>query len=299
MMNGKLLLAFTAVYFGWGSTYLAIMFALESFPPFLLAGIRFFIAGCLLFGWCRLKKESLPSFKDLVKIAFTGICLLFFGSGSVIWVEQYLSSSLTSIIWATLPMWLILLDKERWRIHLSNYKIIFGLALGFIGVMVLFGDKKLLIFSDDPMQLVSVWIALLGTIIFAVGSLYAKSQALSASPTLRAAIQMMIAGILSILIGFLVNEQQEIILMDVSTSGFISLLYLIVVGSLMAYLAYVWLINKISPAIVGTYTYVNPLVATFLGWAVLQEVISLQQITALIIILIGVMTVNFSKLKIS
>lgn len=295
--NWNVIMSFAAIYFIWGSTYLTIMLALDSFPPFMLAGIRFFTAGILLFMWCKFSRDTIPSIRDIIKISFVGILLLFFGSGSVIWVEQYLSSGLTSIIWASLPIWLIILDRRNWLVNFSNIGILVGLILGFTGVFFLLNDNELLNFSDNSMKRASFLVAVCGTIIFASGSLYMNYQCVKGTMLIKASIQMIAAGLLSILASIILGEQYQIIWDSISINSFLSLFYLIVMGSLVAYLAYVWLISIMPPVIVGTYTYVNPVVAVFLGWSILSEIISIQRLMALLMILLGVLIINIYKSK--
>lgn len=294
----KLILAFGAVYVIWGSTYLAIKIALESFPPFTLAGLRFLTAGLLLLGLCKLNRKEIPSSREIIQISFTGILLLFFGSGSVIWVEQYLNSSLTAIIWATLPFWFILLNKSRWTANNLNFKSIIGLVLGFIGVLFLMGDDEVLNIIISTNSLISFIIAFSGTIIFAIGSLYMKNKPTRSTSNTTASIQLIAAGLLSLLVSIVIGEPRQIIFSKISFESILSLIYLISMGSMIAYLSYVWLISVISPEIVGTYTYVNPIVAIILGWSVLHETISLQQVIALSLILFGVCFINLYQPKI-
>ncbi|KPL16594.1 MAG: hypothetical protein AMS26_03975 [Bacteroides sp. SM23_62] len=292
-----LVLAFGAVYIIWGSTYLTIMIALESFPPFTLSGLRFLTAGLLLTGFCMLNRERIPSSRAIVQISITGILLLFFGTGSVIWVEQYLNSSLTSIIWATLPVWLALLNKITWPGNNLDLKGIIGLVIGFTGVLLLIGNQNGLNTPSNSNILISMIIAFSGTIIYAGGSLYMRYKLAGTTPMTTASIQMIAAGLLSLLVSFVIGEPHQIILSKISLNSILSLIYLISMGSIIAYLSYVWLISRISPVIVGTYTYVNPIIALFLGWSVLHEAISIQQVIALLLILSGVVLINIYKSK--
>jgi drug/metabolite transporter (DMT)-like permease len=292
-----LVLAFGAVYIIWGSTYLTIMIALESFPPFTLSGLRFLTAGLLLTGFCMLNRERIPSSRAIIQISITGILLLFFGTGSVIWVEQYLNSSLTSIIWATLPIWLALLNKITWPGNNLDLKGIIGLVIGFTGVLLLIGNKNGLNTPSNSNVLISMIIAFSGTIIYAGGSLYMRYKLARTAPMTTASIQMIAAGLLSLLVSFVIGEPHQIILSKISLNSILSLIYLISMGSMIAYLSYVWLISRISPVIVGTYTYVNPIIALFLGWSVLNEAISIQQVIALLLILSGVVLINIYKSK--
>lgn len=290
--------AFTALYLIWGSTYIAIRIALESIPPFLMAGSRFFIAGILLYAWCRFRGQHTPSSNSFLKISWSGILMLFCGTGSLVWAEQYIPSGLASIIVATLPLWFVLIDKRHWSFHLSNKWIVAGLIIGFAGVLLLFADKKLTGISGSYNTLLSIAVLTAGTIIWAIGSLYAKYTDMEGSAAMKASIQMMIAGALALIIGFIIGEQNKMPRSSISTNSLLALIYLITMGSLVAYMAYVWLLEVRPPSLVGTYAYVNPVVAVFLGWWLLQESVSRQQLFALGIILAGVVLVNFSKDKI-
>jgi drug/metabolite transporter (DMT)-like permease len=294
----KIALAFGAVYIVWGSTYLTIAIALRSFPPFTLAGIRFLTAGILFLGFCKLNRERLPSSRAMLQISFTGILLLFFGTGSVIWVEQNLNSSFTSIIWATLPIWCTMLDRGKGLREGIGLPGLVGLVIGFTGTVILVFDQDLLFtVNHTHNNLLSLIIALGGTIIYAAGSMHMKNNPTGAPPHTTAAIQLIAAGLLSIMISCLTGEPKQVTWSEVSSDSILSLIYLITMGSMMAYLSYVWLISNISPAVVGTYTYVNPVIAIILGWLVAHETISFQQILALLIISSGVLLMNLYKLN--
>lgn len=290
--------AFAALYLIWGSTYIAIRIALESIPPFVMAGVRFFIAGVLLYAWCRFRGQSTPAISSFLKISWSGILMLFWGTGSLVWAEQYIPSGLASIIVATLPLWFVIIDKRHWSFHLSNKWIIAGLVIGFAGVLLLFADKKMTGISSNPNTLLSIGVLTAGTIIWAIGSLYAKYTPMEGSAAMKASIQMMTAGLLALIIGFIIGEHHQPKLQSISTNSFLAVIYLITMGSLVAYMAYVWLLEVRPPSLVGTYAYVNPVVAVFLGWWLLNESVSSQQLIALAIILGGVVLVNFSKEKI-
>lgn len=289
--------AFTALYIIWGSTYLAILLALKNIPPFFLAGSRFLIAGLILYIWCRAHGEETPEKASLGNITLSGILMLFIGTGAVVWVEQYLPTGIAAIIVATLPLWFVILDKRQWKNYFSNKWIIIGLLVGFAGVMFLFVDRTVFSFRNDKMKLISFFVMLGGTISWAVGSLYSKYKETKGSTTMKASIQMLASGVLALIIGFIVGEQNKFSFSEVSTSSLTALGYLIIMGSLVGYMAYVWLLTVRPPSQVGTYAYVNPVVAVFLGWLIADELISRQQIIALLVILVGVVLVNFSKDK--
>lgn len=287
--------AFAALFIVWGSTYLGIMIAIKSIPPFFMLGTRFFIAGMILYIWCLMKGEKAPSFKLFSTIGLGGILMLFVGNGAVTWAEQYLPSGLAAIVVATVPLWFVLLDKRQWKFNFSNKLIIVGFIIGFAGVLLLFAGKGTSDFSGDKLKLVSFFVLITGTIGWAVGSLYSKYKEVDASVTMKAAVQMLAAGIVALLTGLITNEQEGFAVNNISLQSAMALLYLIIMGSLVTYMAYIWLLSVRAPSLVGTYAYVNPVVAVFLGWLIAGEVITRQQIIALIVILAGVILVNFSK----
>lgn len=290
-----ILAAFAALYIIWGSTYLGIKYAIETIPPFFMAGIRFLIAGLLLLVWCIIKREPTPSLKSIGIISFAGILMLFVGNAAVVWSEQYLASGLVAIIVATVPLWFVILDKRQWRFHFSNKLILVGLLIGFGGVMMLFAGNGSLGVTGSRMKIISFFVLMVGSIGWAIGSLYAKYKKTDGSTIVKVAIQMLAAGIVGIIGGFIAGEQKKFELAQVSTTSILALIYLITIGSMVAYMAYIWLLGIRPPSLVGTYAYVNPVVAVFLGWLLAGEIISTQQIIALSIILAGVLLVNFSK----
>jgi drug/metabolite transporter (DMT)-like permease len=287
--------AFAAIYIIWGSTYIAILYAIKNIPPLLMSGIRFTIAGLLLYTFLRLKGESTPALDSVRKISFSGILMLFFGTGAVAWVEQYIPSGLAAIIVATVPLWFVLLDKKEWSTNFSNKWIIVGLLIGFGGVLTLFADSGSLNLSGDKMKLLSVFVLIGGSISWAAGSLYSKYKKVEGSSSMKAALQMTAAGCCAIIASLISGEYKQANWSAVSWDSIIALGYLVAFGSLVGYMAYVWLLNVRSATLVGTYAYVNPVVAIFLGWLIAAESISRQQVIALIIILAGVILVTLSK----
>lgn len=299
-MTGKhpkvlVILAFAAIYIIWGSTYLGILLAIESIPPFFMAGVRFIIAGGLLLLWGFLRGEKLPDKKSLLKISFSGILMLFLGNGAVVYVEQYLPSGLTAIIVATVPLWLVMLDKRQWRFYFSNWQIIIGLLVGFAGVILLFSGNAAGDLLSDKIKLISLFILIGGTIAWAAGTLFSKYQKMQGSTLMRVAIQMLAAGVSFFPLGFILNEQKDFSFQQITLNSVLALTYLIFFGSIVAYLAYMWLLSIKPASLVGTYAYVNPVVAVFLGWLIADEKINTQQAIGLGIIIGGLMIVNFSK----
>jgi drug/metabolite transporter (DMT)-like permease len=289
--------AFAAIYVIWGSTYIAMLLAIKSIPPFLMIGIRFVIAGLLLYFFARFRGEKLPDRSSMGKLSVSGILMLFLGTGAVAWVEQYIESGLAAIIVASVPLWFVLLDKRQWKYNFSNKWILVGLAIGFIGVLTLVADGKTFSLSGDRMKLISLFVMIGGTITWTVGSLFLKYQPAEGSAGMKAAVQMFAAGVSSSIAGLLMGEHHQADWNAVSMSSIAALLYLIVFGSLIGYMAYVWLLSVRPASIVGTYAYVNPVVAVYLGWIIMNEPITLQRMIALVIILSGVILVTLTKKK--
>lgn len=289
--------AFTALYLIWGSTYLGIFYAIQTIPIFIMAASRFIIAGLLLLAYCLIKGEKPPSLKSFGIIGFGGVLMLFVGNGAVAWVEQYLPSGLAAIIVATVPLWFVILDKRQWSYYFSNKGIIVGLLVGFAGVMMLFLGKGEINITGDRIKLISFFVLIIGTIGWAIGSLYSKYKTVEGSTTMKAAIQMLAAGIVALLVAFIIGEHKDFTPSQVSGTSFIALAYLIVMGSLIGYMSYIWLLSVRPPSLVGTYAYVNPIVAVFLGWLIANEPFTSQQIIALSVVLAGVLLVNISKDK--
>lgn len=290
---GLVIAAFAAIYLIWGSTYLAILFGLETLPPFVLSGIRFSVAGALLLGWRRLHGER-PAWSDVGHNAFAGILMLFGGTGAVVWVEQHISSGLAAVVVASLPFWFVLLDRRQWAYNFSNKFILGGVVIGFAGVLMLFGHEA----EPRAGGTSAGWamlVLLAGCISWAYGSIYLKYRPSSSTTTLNAGIQMLAAGLFSLFVSWQQGETAAFDWQAVSAESWLGLGYLITFGSLIGYLSYVWLLSIRPMVQVGTYAYVNPVVAMLLGWAFAGEPFSTPQLLALVVILTGVLLINAPK----
>ena len=292
-------LAFAAVYIVWGSTYLAILIGLKGLPPLLLCSFRFLFAGPLLLGWCLWQGERFPSLLSIRINSVCGILLLCGGVGSVSWAEQYLPSSFAAIIVAALPFWFILLDKKQWAFYFSNKFILFGLVLGFAGVLLLVGFDRTLHSTSGKSgnELIGSLVILAGGICWASGSLYSKYKKTGNSILMNGAMQLIIAGLFSLLLSGLAGEWNNFQFRQVSTQAWLALLYLIIMGSLITYLSYLYLLKVKPAAQVSTYVYVNPLVALLLGVLLANEQITMTKVIALLVILCGVLMVNIPTYK--
>lgn len=293
------ILAFATVYIVWGSTYFFIQKAVQGFPPFLLGAIRFLIAGLLLLGWSALRGEEIFVKENVKHAAVGGVLMLFIGNGAVIWVEQYMPSAMVAILISSSPIWFVLLDKPKWRENFTSKAIITGLIVGFIGVVLLFGEKISQAFADgtSQIQLAGMAIIVIGTMGWAGGSLYSKYKSSSGSATVNTAWQMLLAGIAFLPGSFLRGELNGMQWQNIPTGAWLSLTYLIVFGSIAGFSAYVWLLQVRPATQVSTYAYVNPVVAVLLGVFLANENISLLQVIGLVIILGSVLIINLAKSK--
>ncbi|SDG49774.1 Permease of the drug/metabolite transporter (DMT) superfamily [Dyadobacter soli] len=292
-------LAFATVYIVWGSTYFFIQRALEGFPPFFLGAFRFIIAGALMLGWSLMQGEEVFSWKVMKPAVVTGLLLLFVGNGTIIWVEQFLPSAMVAIMVSSAPLWFVLLDKPKWSENLSNKSTIVGLVIGFAGVILLFYEKIMATMSsmNSSRDLFAMVLVVFSSMAWAGGSLYSKYNSVSNSATVNSTWQMLAAGIAFIPGTFLSGEWTSINLSAIPTNAWLSTTYLILVGSIAGFSAYVWLL-KVQPATkVSTYAYVNPVVAVLLGIFFAHETITPLQISGLIVILGSVLLINLHKYR--
>ncbi len=294
---GLVIAAFAAIYLIWGSTYTAIAEALRDLPPFLLAGIRFTASGLILLAWCRFRGERPPRLGGIAKNAFTGVLTLGCGTTSLIWAEQYLPSGLSAIIVAAIPLWFVVLDKRNWSGNLSNPWTVTGLLIGFGGMLLLAGAKGPVDLSTNPRQLVSFVVLVSGGVLWVCGSLFSKYSSSSGSTPMKAAFQMVAAGAAGFIVAAISGEFRHFAPSRIHLYPLLSVGYLVVMGSIVGYIAYIWLLSVRTPALVGTYAYVNPAIALMLGWILIGETVTLRQVVSLLVILCGVLLVNLSKYK--
>lgn len=291
------ILAFAIVYIVWGSTYFFIRIGIEHIPPLLMACLRFLTAGLLLLGWCAFKKETLFNSEAIKPAIVSGLLLLFIGNGAVVWVEQYLPSSLVAVLVSTSPLWFVLLDKPKWKENFSSRSTLAGLITGFLGVLLLFSQQAgAIAVSHDNIQIISLILLVIAAMCWSGGSLYSKYKA-KGSVTVNTAWQMLSAGIAFIPCTILSGELTDFRWTSVPASSWAALFYLIFMGSLAAYSAYVWLLQVRPATQVSTYAYVNPVVAVILGVAFANESLSILQLAGLAVILFSLLLINLSKYR--
>jgi len=293
------IIAFATVYLVWGSTYFFIRMAIHGMPPLLMGAIRFTTAGLLMLTWCIIKGEKIFIGRSLINSAIVGILLLCVGNGIVIWVEQTLPSAMVAILVSAAPIWFVLLDRQNWSMNFTSRSTITGLVIGFIGVILLFGEQLdgMLSGSDISLKIFPMFLLIIGSISWSGGSLYAKNNPSAGSATVNVAWQMIIAGLLFIPGSMLNHEFTGLNLAHIPAQSWFALIYLILFGSIAAFSAYVWLLKVRSATQVSTYAYVNPVIAVILGVIFAGEHITLLQITGLVVILGSVLLINLAKYR--
>jgi drug/metabolite transporter (DMT)-like permease len=249
--------------------------------------------------WSIVNGEKVFVRNHIKHAAIGGVLMLFIGNGAVIWVEQYLPSAMVAIMVSSAPLWIILLDKPKWGVNLRSKAIIGGLIIGFAGVILLFYENILDAFSAGGSTAELGWLAIMiiGSIGWAAGSLYSKYKSNGGSLTANSGWQMFAAGVAFIPGSLARNELQGLQWHTISTGAWLSLLYLIFMGSIAGFSAYVWLLKVRSATQVSTHAYVNPVVAVMLGVFFANENITLLQISGLVVILGSVLMINFNKYK--
>lgn len=290
----RLVAAFGAVYLIWGSTYLAIRLAIDTLPALTMAGVRFVIAGTLLYGWARWRGArqgvSRPSAIHWRSAVILGGLMLLGGNGGVTWAEQRVPTGLVALLIGSVPLWMAVLEMARRGGSRPGGRTALGLLLGFGGVAWLVGPAT---WSGGPgVDLLGAGAVLVGALAWAAGSLYSRQAPLPAAMFMGTAMEMLAGGVLLLLAGGLMGEWQRLDLAAVSPRSLLAVAYLVVFGSIVAFTAYLWLLRNTTPARVSTYAYVNPLVAVFLGWAVLGEMLTAQILLAAMVILAGVVLIT-------
>ncbi|WP_225975578.1 EamA family transporter [Panacibacter ginsenosidivorans] len=290
------IIAFATVYLVWGSTYFFIQKAVYDIPPFIMGALRFLVAGLLLLFWCIYKKEKLWNPQQIKVAVLSGFLLLFIGNGAVIWAEQKLPSSLVAVLVSAAPLWFVLLDKPKWKENLTSRPILIGLSVGFIGVILLFSEKvsEALSSSGSVEQVLGLLILIIGSMSWAGGSLYSKYKG-TGSAIVNTMWQMLAASFAFTIFSFAGNEWKGFQWQSVSNEAWLSVLYLITMGSLAGYSAYVWLLQVRPATQVSTYAYVNPVVAVLLGVFFAGEHMSTIQIVGLAVILTSVLLINLAR----
>ncbi|MEO8612216.1 MAG: drug/metabolite exporter YedA [Chloroflexota bacterium] len=288
----RIVLAFAAVYLIWGSTYLGIRIAIETMPPFLMAGARFLISGVLLYTLTAAQGAPRPTRANWKATAIIGALLLMGGNGLVTFAEQRLASGLAALLVAMTPLWMVILNWLRPRGIRPSLPIALGLLVGLIGIAVLVSPGESSTGANVPIDLIGVGIIMFATFCWANGSLYAQRAPLPASSLQSTGMEMLVGGVLLVLAGTLTGEWAQLDLSKITLNSWLAFAYLVTFGSIIAYSAYTWLLGVTTPARAATYAYVNPVVAVFLGWALANEPLTIRTVVAAAVIIGAVVIIN-------
>lgn len=290
--KARIWLALLTVYVVWGSTYLAIRFAVDTMPPFLMAGVRFLIAGLIMYSWRILAGDRPPVRIEWRSAAIIGFFLLLGGNGAVVWAEQRVPSGIAALMVGSAPLWMVTLDALRPGGRRPNKRTILGVLLGFTGIVVLIGPGQFT--GSGRIDSLGVAALLLAAFMWAVGSLYSRHAPLPGSPLLGTGMEMLAGGGMLLLLGTLTGEWRQLDLQAISTQSWLGLLYLIIFGALVAFAAYTWLLRVAPTPLVSTYAYVNPLVAILLGSLLADETLTLHIVISALVIVSSVALINTS-----
>ena len=293
-MRARLIAAFAAVYIVWGSTYLAIRFAVETLPPLLMAGARFAVAGGILLLWSRLHaRDGAPTRVDWRTGVVSGGLLLVGGNGGVVWAEQRVPSGITALLVAVVPVWMVLLDWMRPQGRRPHALVFIGLALGLGGLALLVGPGTS--GGSGKVDVTGALVLVLASLSWAAGSLYTQHAPKASSGMNGAGTQMVAGGGLLLLAGAVSGEFAHLDLAHATTRSLLGFLYLVSFGSLVGYTAYIYLLGHTTAAKASTYAYVNPVVAVLLGWALAHEAVTPRTMVAAAIILAGVAIITVAR----
>lgn len=286
----KILLAFAIIYLVWGSTFLAIRIGVREVPPFLLAGIRFFIAGIVLYAWMRVKGTPSPTRRQWTAISFLAVLIFVFDYGLIFWAEKRVASGVTAVMMATIPVFMAIAEICFLRTQQLSMRLALGLVVGVSGVLVLVGPLSGA--GEKAIDTSGAIALIIAAISWTAATILTRKFSLPESKVMSSGAQMLVGGVLLILTSAGLRELNGFDVRAVSFGAWIALLYLIVAGSIVAFTAYVWLIHHESPTKVGTYAYVNPVIAVLLGYALAGESLSTRTIAGTLLILISVVVIT-------
>ena len=291
--RAHVLAAFAIVYVVWGSTYLAIRYAVETIPPFTMVGTRFIVSGVLLYAWARLRGEQRPTRAQWRDATIVGILMLCLGNGAVSWAEQRVPSGLAALLVAVVPLWMVLLDWLRPDGSRPRVLVIAGVVIGLVGLFVLIGPDSLS--GRGAVDLVGAIVLIAGSLAWAAGSIYTRYGTVPESAVMSTGVQMIGGSVALLIVGVARGELAMLHPSQISAHSWEGWIYLVTFGSLLGFTAYIYLLQNVSPAKASTYAYVNPLVAVLLGWAIAGETVTTRSLAAAAIILGGVAMISLSQ----
>ncbi len=291
----KTLSAFAVIYFVWGSTFLAIRVGVREVPPFLLAAIRFLVAGLVLYSWMIVRGERCPSRRQWTSVSFLAILIFVLDYGLLFWAEQRVPSGIAAVMLATIPVFMALSEIVFLGTQRLTVRLVLALLIGTGGVVVLM--SRSLNLGEVPIDRAGALALVVASMSWSVASALARRLPLPPSKVMSSGAQMLAGGVLLALTAAALGEFRHFHPWSVSRGAWLSLLYLIVAGSIIAFTAYVWLIHHESPTKVGTYAYVNPVVAVLLGYSLGGEALGPRTILGTMLVLISVVVITSTRAK--
>ena len=286
----KVLLAFAIIYFVWGSTFLAIRVGVREVPPFLLAGMRFLVAGVVLYGWMRARGTPSPTVREWSAATFLAILIFVFDYGLLFWAERRVPSGIAAVMMATIPVFMAIAEIVFLRTQRLTLRLGLALVVGLAGVAVLVGHTMSL--GEAPVDTAGASALIVAAVSWSVAASLTRKLPLPAAKAMSSGAQMLAGGILLTLTAALLGEFRGFHVQAVSRGAWLALAYLIVAGSIVAFTAYVWLIHHESPTKVGTYAYVNPVVAVLVGYFLGGEAIGPRTIVGTLLVLVSVVVIT-------
>ncbi len=286
----KILLAFSIIYFVWGSTFLAIRIGVHEVPPFLLAALRFLTAGLVLFAWLRAKGIPSPASREWISAAGLGALIFLLDYGCLFWAEQRVPSGVTAVVLATIPVFIALLEIVFLRTQKLTARLGLALAVGMAGVAVLMNHSFSL--GEAPIDRAGALALLVASATWSVATILTQRLPLPESKAMSAAAQMLTGGAMLLVPAALSGEFRGFRASAVSWNAWFALFYLIIAGSIVGFTAYVWLLHFESPTKVGTYAYVNPVVAVGLGYFFGGEAVGARTLLGMLLVLVSVVTIT-------
>ena len=286
--------AYAALYLIWGSTYLAIGFTVETIPPFFSGSMRFFLAGGLLLAWCLLREKERPTRAGFIAAFKVAAVMLLGGYGAVVWAQQTVPSSVAALIISIEPLWFVIFDWLFFKSRKPTLAESVGLVLGFGGTVFLVLDQSGYSLSLSGEHTAGMLIVLVATVNWSMGALYSRKAPVAKSSLLSTAMQMTAGGVLLLILSAAAGEPARLSLEAISLKSVAALAYLVVFGSLIGFTAFVWLLKVDRASRVVTHTFVNPLVALFLGWSIGGETVSVPMLVSAGIIIFSVVLITRS-----
>ena len=286
----KILMAFAIIYLVWGSTFLAIRIGVREVPPFLLAGMRFFAAGIVLYSWMRARGTASPTRREWASVTLLAVLIFVVDYGLVFWAEQRVPSGITAVMLATIPVFTALMEILILRTQKLTLRLGCALVVGLAGVAVLV--SRSVGFGDAPIERSGAIALVVAALCWSLASVLTRKLRLPESKVMSSGAQMLVGGILLTVVAAMFGEFRGFHLRTVSAGAWLALAYLVVAGSIIAFTAYVWLIHHESPTKVGTYAYVNPVIAVVLGYFLGGEALGARTVAGTLLVLVSVVVIT-------